>query len=210
MHRISAALAATLTGLFLSQAPAAAEPVTLLALGDSLTAGYGLDPAAAYPVKLEQALKARGHDVVVINAGVSGDTAAQGAARLEWSLTDDVDGVIVELGANDALRGLDPAQAEAALKGILDALASRKLPVLIAGMRAPPNLGPDYAAAFEGMYARLAAQSGALIYPFFLEGVAADPKLNQADGLHPTPEGVDAIVARILPSVEALLALAKK
>ncbi len=209
MHRISAALAATLTGLFLSQAPAA-EPVTLLALGDSLTAGYGLDPAAAFPLKLEQALKARGHDVVVINAGVSGDTAAQGAARLEWSLTDDVDGVIVELGANDALRGLDPAQAEAALKGILDALASRKLPVLIAGMRAPPNLGPDYAAAFEGMYARLAARSGALIYPFFLEGVAADPKLNQADGLHPTPEGVDAIVARILPSVEALLALAKK
>ncbi len=210
MHRISAALAATLTGFFLSQAPAAAEPVTLLALGDSLTAGYGLDPAAAFPVKLEQALKARGHDVVVINAGVSGDTAAQGAARLEWSLTDNVDGVIVELGANDALRGLDPAQAEAALKGILDTLASRRLPVLIAGMRGPPNLGPDYVAAFEGMYVRLAAQSGALLYPFFLDGVAADPKLNQADGLHPTPEGMDAIVARILPSVEALLALAKK
>ena len=138
------------------------------------------------------------------------DRAAQGAARLDWSLTDDVDGVIVELGANDALRGLAPAQAEAALKQILDALAARKLPVLVAGMRAPPNLGPDYAAAFEGMYGRLAGQSGALLYPFFLDGVAADPKLNQADGLHPTAEGVDAIVARILPSVEALLALAKK
>jgi hypothetical protein len=117
MHRISAALAATLTGLLLSQAPAAAEPVTLLALGDSLTAGYGLDPAAAYPVKLEQALKAKGHDVVVINAGVSGDTAAQGAARLEWSLTDDVDGVIVELGANDALRGLDPGAGGSCAEG---------------------------------------------------------------------------------------------
>lgn len=210
MHRFSVALIAALAGILFSRASAAAEPVTLLALGDSLTAGYGLDPAAAFPVKLEQALRAKGHDVVVINAGVSGDTAAQGAARLDWSLTDDVDGVIVELGANDALRGLAPAQAEAALKQILDALAARKLPVLVAGMRAPPNLGPDYAAAFEGMYGRLAGQSGALLYPFFLDGVAADPKLNQADGLHPTAEGVDAIVARILPSVEALLALAKK
>lgn len=187
-----------------------AEPIILLALGDSLTAGYGLDPAAAFPVKLEAALRAKGHDVVVVNAGVSGDTASQGAARLDWSLTDDVDGVIVELGANDALRGLDPGQAEAALKVIIERLAAKNLPVLLAGMRAPPNLGPDYVAAFEGMYQRLAAAPHVALYPFFLDGVAADPKLNQADGLHPTAKGVDVIVAHMLPSVEALLVRVKK
>jgi acyl-CoA thioesterase-1 len=191
-------------------APARAEPISILALGDSLTAGYGLDPAAAFPVKLEAALKANGHDVTVVNAGVSGDTAAQGAARLDWSLSGDVDAVIVELGANDALRGLAPAQAEAALMEIADKLVARKLPFLIAGMRAPPNMGPDYVAAFEAMYGRVAERSGALLYPFFLDGVAADAKLNQADGLHPTPEGVDVIVSRILPSVVLLLERVKK
>ena len=191
-------------------APARAEPISILALGDSLTAGYGLDPAAAFPVKLEAALKAKGHNVTVVNAGVSGDTAAQGAARLDWSLSDDVDAVIVELGANDALRGLAPAQAEAALMEIADKLVARKLPFLIAGMRAPPNMGPDYVAAFEAMYGRVAERSGALLYPFFLDGVAADAKLNQADGLHPTPEGVDVIVSRILPSVVLLLERVKK
>lgn len=189
---------------------ARAEPMTLLALGDSLTAGYGLEPAAAFPVKLEAALRAKGHDVTVINAGVSGDTAAQGAARLDWSLTDEVDGVIVELGANDALRGLPPAQAEAALTSILDALAKRNLPVLLSGMRAPPNLGPDYATAFEGMYQRLSTRSGVVYDPFFLEGVAGNPALNQSDGLHPTAAGVDLIVARIVPAVEQLLLLAGK
>lgn len=196
--------------MLFSALPAAAQAQTILALGDSLTAGLGLDAPDAFPAKLEKALRAKGHDVAVVNAGVSGDTAAQGAARLDWALTDDVDAVIVELGANDALRGLDPAQAEAALKDIVAKLQARKLPVLIAGMRSPPNLGPDYATAFEGMYQRLATEPGVALYPFFLDGVAADPKLNQPDGLHPTAAGVDIIVSRMLPAVEALLAEVKK
>lgn len=184
---------------------AAAAPVTILALGDSLTAGLGVGPAEAFPARLEAALKARGHDVRVINAGVSGDTAADGAARLDWALAEPVNAVIVELGANDALRGLPVAQAEQALDGLLTALGEKKLPVLLAGMKAPPNMGPEYQAAFDGMYGRLAAKHGVLLYPFFLDGVAADPKLNQGDGMHPNPAGVDVIVARILPSVEQLL-----
>jgi acyl-CoA thioesterase-1 len=185
--------------------PAAAQTVTLLALGDSLTAGYGLQPSDAFPVKLEAALKARGHDVKVINAGVAGDTALDGASRVEWALSEDVDAVIVEFGANDALRGLPVPQAEQALDQLLGKLAQRKLPVLLAGMRAPPNLGPEYQAAFDGMYPRLAEKHGSLLYPFFLDGVAAEVKLNQADGMHPNPAGVDVIVERILPSVEKLL-----
>jgi acyl-CoA thioesterase I len=196
--------------LVLMSGTARAEPITLLALGDSLTAGYGLDASAAFPSKLEAALRARGHDVVVLNAGVSGDTAAQGAARLEWALSEAVDGVIVELGANDALRGLDPKQAEAALQTLLDILANKNMPVLLAGMRAPPNLGEDYAVAFEGMYQRLAARPGVIFYPFFLDGVAGNATLNQPDGMHPTAAGVDIIVARILPAAEQLLGLAKK
>jgi acyl-CoA thioesterase-1 len=188
--------------------PAQAAPVTLLALGDSLTAGYGLDPADAFPVKLEAALRAKGHDVTVINGGVSGDTAADGQARLDWALTPEVGAVIVELGANDALRGLAPQQAEKALTQILASLEQKKLPVLLAGMIAPPNLGPDYGAAFNGMYARLAEQYHVLLYPFFLDGVAADPALNQQDGMHPNAKGVDVVVARMLPKVEELLALA--
>ena len=164
-----------------------------------------MGPAEAFPVRLEAALKAKGHDVKVINAGVSGDTAADGAARLDWALAEPVNAVIVELGANDALRGLPVAQAEQALDRLLAALAEKKLPVLLAGMRAPPNMGAEYQAAFDGMYQRLAAKHGVLLYPFFLDGVAADPKLNQADGMHPSPAGVDVIVARILPSVEQLL-----
>ena len=184
---------------------ALAAPVTLLALGDSLTAGYGLQPSDAFPVKLEAALHAKGHDVKVINAGVAGDTALDGASRLDWALSDDVDAVIVELGANDALRGLPVPQAEQALDQLLGRLAEKRLPVLLAGMRAPPNLGPEYQAAFDGMYPRLAEKHGALLYPFFLDGVAAEVKLNQADGMHPNPAGVDVIVSRILPSVEELL-----
>jgi len=191
--------------LALTAAGAAAAPVTILALGDSLTAGLGVGPAEAFPVRLEAALQAKGHDVKVINAGVSGDTAADGAARLDWALAEPVNAVIVELGANDALRGLPVAQAEQALDRLLTALAEKKLPVLLAGMRAPPNMGPEYQAAFDGMYQRLAAKHGVLLYPFFLDGVAADPKLNQGDGMHPSPAGVDVIVARILPSVEQLL-----
>lgn len=185
---------------------AEARTLTLLALGDSLTAGYGLQPSDAFPVKLEAALRARGHDVKVINAGIAGDTALDGASRLDWALAEPVDAVIVEFGANDALRGLPVPQAEQALDNALSRLAERKLPVLLAGMRAPPNLGPEYQAAFDGMYPRLAEKHGVLLYPFFLDGAAADPKLNQADGMHPNPAGVDVIVARILPSVEQLLA----
>ncbi|MFM8747841.1 MAG: arylesterase [Aestuariivirga sp.] len=187
---------------------AEARTLTVLALGDSLTAGYGLQPSDAFPVKLEAALRARGHDVKVINAGISGDTALDGASRLEWALAEPVDAVIVELGANDALRGLPVPQAEQALDQALSELTERKIPVLLAGMRAPPNLGPEYQAAFDGMYPRLAEKHGVLLYPFFLDGAAADPKLNQADGMHPNPAGVDVIVARILPSVEQLLAQA--
>ena len=185
--------------------PAAARPVTLLALGDSLTAGYGLQPSDAFPVKLEAALRAKGHDVKVINAGVSGDTALDGASRLDWALAEPVDAVIVELGANDALRGLPVPQAEAALDQLLATLAEKNIPALLAGMRAPPNLGPDYQKAFDGMYPRLAEKHGVPLYPFFLDGVAADTGLNQADGMHPNPAGVDVIVQRILPSVEKLI-----
>jgi acyl-CoA thioesterase I len=194
-----------LFSLLLMLMPARAETKTILALGDSLTAGYGLDGPQAFPVKLEAALKAKGLDVIVINAGVSGDTAAQGAARLEWSLTDDVDAVLVALGGNDALRGLPPEQAEKALDDILAKLKAKNLPTLVLGMRSPPNLGPDYAAAFEPIFTRVAAKHGAALYPFFLDGVAAEAKLNQADGIHPNADGVAEIVRRVLPSVEALL-----
>lgn len=184
---------------------AVARPVTVLALGDSLTAGYGLQPSDAFPEKLQAALRARGHDVKVINAGVSGDTALDGASRVEWALAEPVDVAIVEFGANDALRGLPVPQAEQALDRLLAFLVGKQVAVLLAGMRAPPNLGPEYQAQFDGMYARLADKHGVRLYPFFLDGVAADPKLNQADGMHPNPAGVDVIVARILPSIEALL-----
>jgi acyl-CoA thioesterase I len=195
--------------LFLACMPLRAETITLLALGDSLTAGYGLDAPQGFTVRLQEAMKAKGHDVVVMNAGVSGDTAAQGAARLDWALTDEVDGALVELGANDALRGLPPEQAEQALDEILGKLKAKNLPTLVLGMRAPPNLGPDYTSAFDGMYQRLATKHGFGLYPFFLDGVAADASLNQADGIHPNARGVDEIVRRLLPSVEALLAQVK-
>mgnify|MGYP003382007037 FL=1 len=201
MMKISAVLAILLFML----TGAEAKPITILALGDSLTAGFGLQPSDAFPVKLEAALRNKGHDVAVVNAGVSGDTALDGASRLDWALSEDVSAVIVELGANDALRGLPPGQAEQALDDILTRLKSRGLPVLLAGMRAPPNLGVEYQSAFDGMYQRLATKHGTLLYPFFLDGVAADVKLNQADGLHPNPAGVDIIVSRILPMVEELI-----
>lgn len=185
---------------------AAAAPKTILALGDSLTAGLGVGPAESFPARLEAALKAKGHDVKVINAGVSGDTAADGAARLDWALSEPVNAVIVELGANDALRGLPVAQAEQALDQLLTALEQKQLPTLLAGMKAPPNMGAEYQTQFDGMFQRLVARHpGVLFYPFFLDGVAADPKLNQGDGMHPNPAGVDVIVARMLPSAEQLL-----
>lgn len=196
--------------LMFAPAAARAETVTVLALGDSLTAGLGLDQPSAFPAKLEAALKAKGHDVAVINAGVSGDTSSAGRDRLGWALTDDVDAVLVELGANDALRGLSPAQTRAALDAILAELGRRRLPVLLAGMMAPRNLGPDYAAQFDPLFGELAKAHGALFYPFFLDGVAGDLALNQADGMHPNADGVDVIVARILPVAEDLVARARK
>ena len=184
---------------------AMAGTTTILALGDSLTAGYGLDPGQAMPDRLQAALRAKGLDVTIINAGVSGDTVAQGAARLDWALSDDVKAAIVELGANDALRGLDPVQAEAALREILQKLKARNIPTLVLGMKAPPNLGADYGAKFDGMYPKLAAEFGAALYPFYLDGVAAHPELNQADGIHPNEKGLAVIVPKILPFVEALV-----
>jgi acyl-CoA thioesterase-1 len=186
--------------------PAAERPVRIVVLGDSLTAGLGLPADAAFPAKLERALKAKGLAVEIINAGVSGDTAAGGLARLDWSVPDGTDAVILELGANDMLRGTDPKVTRAALEEIVRRLAARRIDVLIAGMKAAPNLGADYGREFEAIYADLAAKNGLLFYPFFLDGVAAEASLNQRDGLHPTAAGVDAIVGRILPTVEALVA----
>lgn len=195
-----------LVAAFLALTPAAfSKPVVLLALGDSLTAGLGLSPSEAFPARLETALKAKYPDLSIINGGVSGDTAAGGLARLDWALTEDVNGLVVELGANDALRGLDVGQTEAALDEILAKAKARGLPVLVLGMRAPPNMGPDYVARFDGLYPALSKKYDALLYPFYLDGVAALPNLNQADGIHPNPRGVDEIVTRIMPKVEELI-----
>jgi acyl-CoA thioesterase I len=180
-----------------------ARTVRIVALGDSLTAGYGLPAAAAFPNVLERELRKKGATVAVENAGVSGDTASGGRDRLDWSVPDGTDLVIVELGANDALRGLDPRVTEAALDEILTRLKARRIDALLAGMRAPPNNGPQYVAAFDGLYRRLADKHGAPLYPFFLDGVAGDPRLNLPDGIHPTAAGVEEIVRRILPMVEA-------
>jgi len=188
---------------------AAERPITIVALGDSLTAGYGLRAGDAFPVKVQQALVAKGENVRVINAGVSGDTASGGLARLDWSVAEGTDAVIVELGANDVLRGVDPKVTRRAIETMLRRLQERHLPVLLAGMLAPPSLGAEYAGAFDAIYPDLAARYDAILYPFFLTGVAADKALNQPDGLHPTAAGVDIIVARILPDVERLIARVK-
>jgi acyl-CoA thioesterase-1 len=185
--------------------PAAAAPATIVALGDSLTAGFGLPPGADFPTVLQAALRAKGWDVTIVNAGVSGDTASDGAARVDWSVPDGTAGVILELGANDALRGLDPALTKAALGRILDRLNTRHIPVLIAGMKAPRNLGADYDRAFDAIFPALAATHHAMLYPFFLDGVATDASLNQADLMHPNPAGVKIIVDRMLPTVERFL-----
>jgi acyl-CoA thioesterase-1 len=180
-------------------------PPRLLVLGDSLTAGYGLPHDQGFEVQLQQALKAHGHDVTIIDGAVSGDTSAGGRARLDWTLGDGADAAIVELGANDGLRGLDPKEMEANLTAILDALAAKYIPVLLTGMYAPPNLGPDYEKAFRAVFDRLGKRPGVLYDPFFLENVATHPALIQADGLHPNAEGVKREVARLLPLVEQLV-----
>lgn len=181
------------------------KAVKLAVLGDSLTAGYNLPASAAFPARLEKALRATGMAIDVHNAGVSGDTTTAGLARLDWSIPPGTEAVIVELGANDALRGIDPQVARGALDDILKALKARNIAVLLCGMYAPPNYGKEYAAKFNSIYPDLARAYKIPLYPFFLDGVATDAKLTQPDGLHPTAEGVDVVVARIMPTVEAFL-----
>lgn len=181
------------------------RPVKLVALGDSLSAGYNLPGNAAFPAVLEQALRQKGVSVEIVNAGVSGDTAQGGLERLDWSVPDGTDGVILELGANDALRGLDPAGTEKTLDTIITRLKARGIAVLLAGMYAPRNLGADYATRFDGLFPRLAEKHKLVLYPFFLEGIAGDRALNQPDLLHPTAEGVRVIVRNILPTVERFI-----
>ncbi len=185
---------------------AADRPVRIVALGDSLTAGHGLSADAAFPVKLEKALRAKGLAVEVINAGVSGDTASGGLARLDWSVPDGTEGVIVELGANDMLRGIGPDITEKNLDAMLARLKERNIPVLLAGMRAAPNLGPDYQASFDNIYPHLAEKYGVALYPFFLDGVAADRAYLLEDGMHPNAVGIDRIVEKMLPTVEKTMA----
>lgn len=182
-----------------------AAPIRIVAFGDSLTAGYRLKPSEAFPVQLAAALKAKGYNVDVANAGVSGDTTAAGLARLDWSVPDGTEAVILELGANDALRGIAPNVTRTNLDAIVKKLRERKIEVLVAGMKAPKNLGDDYERQFEPIFVDLAEQYGALRYPFFLDGVVLDTKLNLDDGMHPTGEGVGVIVSRILPTVEQLI-----
>jgi acyl-CoA thioesterase-1 len=183
----------------------AAKPIKMVVLGDSLSAGLGLAGTAAFPTRLQKALDSKGIKIDMINAGVSGDTTSGGRDRLDWSVPEGTDAVILELGANDALRGTDPKVTRAALSDILTRLKARKIAVLLCGMLAPPNYGDDYAARFNAIYPELAKSFDVPLYPFFLEGVAADAKLNQPDGIHPTAEGVDLIVKNILPTVEAFL-----
>jgi acyl-CoA thioesterase-1 len=188
-----------------ANATAADKPVKMVVLGDSLSAGYGLPAASAFPVRLQKALKDRGVNVDMINAGVSGDTSSGGRDRLDWSIPEGTQAVIVELGANDALRGIDPKITRAALTDIVSRLKGRGIAVMLCGMLAPPNYGRDYAERFNGIYPDLARTFDVPLYPFFLDGVAADAKLNQADGIHPTAEGVDIIVNKMLPAVETFL-----
>ena len=197
---LAALLALALTG------PASAQPARLLALGDSLTAGFGLPEDQAFPARLQAWLRRAGADVTVINAGVSGDTSAGGLARLDWALGDDPPGyALIELGANDALRGLPPQALYDNLDKILSRLQAKRVKVLLTGMYAPRNYGSDYDKEFDAVYPRLAKAHGVKLYRFFLEGVAGDPALNQPDGIHPNAKGVDAIVARLGPDVLKLI-----
>ena len=201
------ALPSALPGTRLHAEPAQ-TPVTIVAFGDSLTAGYLLQPAESFPAQLQMALQAKGHKVQIINAGVSGDTSAGGLDRLAWTLQPLPDAIIVELGANDALRGSDPKRTRDNLDQILAKLSASGIPVLLAGMKAPGNWGPDYVASFDAIYPDLARKHSVPLYPFFLDGVALDPKLVMTDGLHPTAQGIAEIVKRILPEAEALAARA--
>ena len=201
---IAAGIVFAMSGLRANQAEA--REAVIVAFGDSLTAGFGLPEKESFPAQLEQALKVRGQEVRVVNAGVSGDTAAAGLARLDWAMSNDASAVIIELGANDALQGLDPTATKAVLEKIITQVKARGLPILLAGMEAPRNLGKDYVDQFRAMYVDLAQRYDVVFYPFFLDGVALDDKFMQGDGLHPNAQGVARIVELILPKVEELLA----
>lgn len=205
----AAALALLMVPFMTAVAPGAraapGEPVKLVALGDSLTAGYKLPADAAFPTVLERLLKARGADVTVANAGVSGDTATGGLDRVDWSVPDGTAGVILELGANDMLRGTDPKVTEGALSAIIERLKARGIPVLLAGMQAAPNLGPDYKARFDAIYPALAERYGLTLYPFFLDGIIGDRAQHLDDMIHPNRQGVETIASRMLPTVEGFL-----
>ena len=196
--------------LFMNACMAQNPSLRLVVLGDSLTAGYGLPAGTSFPDKLQKALTAKGLDVLVENAGVSGDTSSGGLSRLDWAVADGTQMVILELGANDALRGVAPEETLKALDEIITRLKAKGVKVLLAGMVAPPNMGEAYGKAFNAIYPDLAQKHDVALYPFFLEGVAAMPELNLADGIHPNEKGVDVIVERMLPAVEALIESAKK
>lgn len=197
----------TLAALSAAIAPAAAQDATvsIIAFGDSLTAGYQLPESESFPAQLQMALAAKGRKVQIVNAGVSGDTTSGGLARLDWTLAGDADAVILELGANDALRGVDPKSTRENLDKMLSTISSKGADILLAGMKAPGNWGDDYQKAFDAIFPELAEKHNALLYPFFLDGVALNKSMVMPDGLHPTAKGVAEIVKRILPSVEALL-----
>jgi acyl-CoA thioesterase I len=207
MHMLVLGMVLMATGTAFAPTPAAGQTkaIKMVVLGDSLSAGLGLSASSAFPARLQKSLEAKGIAVDMINAGVSGDTTSGGRDRLDWSVPEGTEALILELGANDALRGIDPAVTRAALTDILTRLKARKIAVLLCGMVAPPNYGNDYSARFNAIYPELAKSFGVPLYPFFLEGVATDASLNQADGLHPTAEGIDVIVKNILPTVEAFL-----
>jgi acyl-CoA thioesterase I len=209
-HWLLLVQAAAFAAVLIAAPPAAARTLRLVVLGDSLTAGLGLPPGKTFPDRLQAVLRAKGWDVDVLNAGVSGDTAADGLARYDWAVPADADALIVELGANDMLRGLKPEATKRALSAILDRAHDARLRTLIAGMRAAPNLGVEYGREFSAIYPALSKAHDVALYPFFLDGVAGDSKLNQADGMHPTAEGVEAIVERIEPSVEDILKQVKQ
>lgn len=207
MHFRSLAFAALASLMLLAHPyPASAEvALRLIGLGDSLMAGYGLGGADGFPARLQAALEERGHAVEIVDAGVSGDTTSGGLARLDWSIPDDVDGVILELGANDALRGLPPEATRENLRSMIERLQARGIPVLLAGMLAPPNLGPDYEARFNTIYPDLAEEYGLVLYPFFLDGVTGNAAMLLPDGMHPNAQGVEKMVENILPYAEEFL-----
>lgn len=207
VHMLVLGTLLAMAGTAFAESPAVSgnKPIKMVVLGDSLSAGLGLPASSAFPVRLQKSLKDNGIEVDMINAGVSGDTSSGGRDRLNWSVPEGTGAVIVELGANDALRGIDPKVTRAALSDILTQLKARGVAVLLCGMVAPPNYGSDYSAGFNAIYPDLAKSFEVPLYPFFLAGVATDAKLNQADGLHPTAEGVDVIVKNILPTVQAFI-----